>query len=196
MAASSFIALAEEGGLLRKAQSPDFTPSPSHAPATTQENYDRAMARLRDSTTPYARWRSLGDAAIASALAGHHAEAETLATELQQQAPNHHDDWNYGNAIHDSHLALGLTSLQQGNTAKASQHLLEAGRTPGSPQLNSFGPNMLLADALLHASQQEIVCEYLQLCRNFWKMGHPQLTYWTQRIKLGQHPDFRPNLRH
>jgi len=38
--------------------------------------------------------------------------------------------------------------LKEGKVEDAKHYLLEAGKTPGSPQLNSFGPDMSLAEEL------------------------------------------------
>ena len=69
-----------------------------------------------------------------------------------------------------------------------------AGKTPGSPQLNSFGPNMMLAEALLEAGRKETVIEYLKLCGKFWKRG--QVDKWIEVIKEGGIPKFGANLRY
>jgi hypothetical protein len=72
--------------------------------------------------------------------------------------------------------------------------LIAAGKTPGSPQLNSFGPNMALAKDLLEKSETEIVFEYFELCSKFWKDRRGQLEQWTKEIKNGHVPDFGANL--
>ena len=69
-----------------------------------------------------------------------------------------------------------------------------AGRTPGSPQLNSFGPNMLLAKELLEKGEREKVLVYFALCAKFWQSGSVQLKLWSTQVKLGSDPDFGANL--
>jgi len=78
------------------------------------------------------------------------------------------EDWNYGNILHDANQILGLAALQEGRLDDAKQHLAAAGSTPGSPQLNSFGPKMALAQALLEQNESECVIEYLNLVARFW----------------------------
>lgn len=81
--------------------------------------------------------------------------------------------WNYGNEIHVGNQILGLAALQEGDTEAAKAHLLVAGQTPGSPQLNSFGPTMTLAQALLSRGERDAVLEYLDAVACFWATATP-----------------------
>ncbi len=76
--------------------------------------------------------------------------------------------WQYGNIIHEANQILGLAALQEGRVREAGRFLLAAGKTPGSPQLDSFGPNMVLAQALLARGERRVVLEYLELVARFW----------------------------
>lgn len=49
----------------------------------------------------------------------------------------------------------------------ASQYLIEASHTRGSPQLDSFGPRFELAEQLLQLGQRDIVIAYVQNCANW-----------------------------
>jgi len=102
--------------------------------------------------------------------------------------------WNDGNALHDGHMVRGLVALRNGSVQQAARDLIEAGKTSGSPQLNSFGPNMTLANELLEKGERDAVLEYLTLCRNFWKMGSSKLDAWIGIIRAGGRPDFGANL--
>jgi hypothetical protein len=84
--------------------------------------------------------------------------------------------------------------LRTGDTEGAKKFLLEAGRTPGSPQLDSFGPNMTLAKELLGKGERSAVLEYFGLCGKFWKMGGDKLREWGALVKDGLVPDFGANL--
>lgn len=117
-----------------------------------------------------------------------------LARELLTIAERYSSDWDYGNAIHHGHLILGRIALRHGDRAAAAQELFAAGRTPGSPQLNSFGPNMVLAKALLAAGERDVVLQYFDLCSKFWTVDRNPLTTWTEQVKAGQVPDFGANL--
>jgi hypothetical protein len=72
--------------------------------------------------------------------------------------------------------------------------LRASGATTGSPTLDSFGPNMLLARDLLEAGEDEAVLAYFEQCRVFWKMGGDKLDRWSQDVKDGLLPDFGANL--
>jgi hypothetical protein len=113
----------------------------------------------------------------------------------QMLAAGSSTDWDYGNEIHDGNLVRGLIALRSGNIPGAAHDLIEAGKTPGSPQLNSFGPDMTLAKGLLEAGEKDAVLEYLSLCKKFWKMGEARIDSWTQTIRAGGTPDFTMNLR-
>ena len=60
--------------------------------------------------------------------------------------------------------------------------------------MNSFGPNMTLAKALLEAGQHEVALQYFGLCRVFWKMDRGQLDQWIDEVNRGLCPNFGVNL--
>jgi TonB family protein len=140
------------------------------------------------------RFYRLDNLAKAAARAGDWEKAQSYAAELLKLAPEYRDDWNYGNAIHDGNMVLGLVEFHRGKTGSAEQYLLEAGKTPGSPQLNSFGPNMALAKELIDAGEGAAVLPYFDLCRAFWKMGAQRLDDWSAMVRDGGKPYFGANL--
>jgi len=137
------------------------------------------------------RWFPPRDAAACQGFAdaawraGDLPKAKRYATEMLATA--HAGD---GNAIHDGHQILGLVALREGRIEDASGHLLASGRTPGSPQLGSFGPDMTLASELLAKGRREVVIEYLDLCEKFWKMSEGRIAEWKTAIRSGRVPDF------
>lgn len=141
-----------------------------------------------------ARFYDLSDLAKVAFASGKMDEAREYAEELLTLAPQHKGDWNYGNAIHHGNLILGRIALRDGRIDDAKNLLLEAGKSPGSPQMNSFGPNMSLAKDLLEKGEQEVVLEYFELCRKFWNMGHDNLDGWAKDVKSGNTPKFGANL--
>lgn len=121
-------------------------------------------------------------------------KAEAYANEVLRLAPQYARSWNYGNAIHDGNSVLGRIRLRQGKIAEAKNYLLMAGETPGSPQLNSSGPNMSLAKELLEKGERDVVLQYFELCGKFWKSGAKKLQDWREVVKGNRTPDFGANL--
>ncbi len=159
-----------------------------------QQRLQQAQSNLADAESDYERWVALGDMSLWSVDAGAIEEARSYAAELLELSNKCKNDWNYGNAIHKANLTLGRIELRNKNIEEAKSYLLKAGKTPGSPQLDSFGPNMLLAMQLLRAGELEVVLEYFELCREFWELEAGQLDKWAQTIRNGEIPNFGPNL--
>lgn len=133
----------------------------------------------------------LVDLAKTAFAAGLNDDAKAFATKLLE------DDaagWNRGNRIHHGNLILGRIALSDGNVDEAKSRLLLAGKTPGSPQLNSFGPNMQLAKELLERKETEVVLEYFELCKKFWASPLRKLEQWTDDVKSKRTPQFGANL--
>lgn len=168
--------------------------------AASWEQYERSRNSLKQLVDNAAggdeRFYQLGDAAKASFAEGRIVEARSEAAELLKLAALYPQNWNYGNAIQDGNLVLGQIALREGRLDEAKERLLDAGKTPGSPQLNSFGPNMSLARDLLEKGERETVLEYFELCRKFWKMDFGKLDQWREEVKAGRIPDFGPNLKY
>jgi hypothetical protein len=171
----------------------NLDPPPRHA---NKQAYREAISELKAARDPYKRWCALGDAAKESLAYGQDAEAKAYANELRTLAPSHAIDSNYGNAIQDYHIVLGVLALKAGDRTTAEQHLLEAGRSPGSPQMDTFGPNMTLAKALLEQGRKKTVLRYFELCRKFWKMDDGRLDRWRDAVRTGRIPDFGANLHY
>lgn len=142
------------------------------------------------------RFYALNQAAMNALKDGNVAKATTLANELAQLALKYPNDWNYGNAIQDANQVLGRIALANGDVAEASRRLLASADSKGSPQMNSFGPNMQLAKDLLEKGEPEVVIEYFNRCSSFWKMGRKELASWTSSVRSGKIPDFGANLNY
>jgi thiol-disulfide isomerase/thioredoxin len=141
------------------------------------------------SHTPDSQAFVIGHLADAHDQAGRIADAAHDAAEMLQLAEKV-GKWNYGNLIHEGHTLLGRIDVKRGNLASAREHLLAAGRTPGSPQLNSFGPKWTLARELLSQGETDVVLQYVSLCRAFWKSGSNRLDEFAATIRAGATPDF------
>ena len=121
-------------------------------------------------------------------------KAEKLAEELLYLSSVEPKDWNYGNAIHFGNMVLGQVALRKGEIEKAETYLLKSGKTPGSPQLDTFGPNMSLAKELLEIERPDAVLEYFKLCSEFWEMSDDKLEVWAILAQNGKIPEFGANL--
>jgi hypothetical protein len=163
------------------------------APATPQEQL-AALEKQTAGLTGKALFYELPDLAKRAFSAGAIDKAEAYSKQLLQMAAQYPKDWNYGNAIYYGNFVLGRIAVQRGNLVQAGQYLLAAGGTPGSPQLNSFGPNMTLAQELLAKGQSDVVLQYFALCKNFWKMERGKLDEWSAAVRNGGVPDLTSNL--
>ena len=170
----------------RQARSPHGENDPAEA-ARALTAFERAHelsgASQRGSLLPY-----MGMAAF---VAGDMDKARVHAESMLEAIP---EDWNKGNRIHFGNLVLGRVALSEGNPAEAGSRLIAAGQTPGSPQLDSFGPDMALAKKLFERGETRTVVRYLELCGSFWEMDRGRLKEWIVLIEAGRTPDFT-NLR-
>jgi len=134
--------------------------------------------------------QSLAKVALA---AGKPQKAKEYAEKMLSQ---NNPGWNYGNNIHYGNIILGRIALASDDIEQAKKRLIEAGKTTGSPQLNSFGPSMALANELLQKGEEDVVLEYFELCSKFWKRARniQKLNKWSAEVKEGKIPDFGPNL--
>lgn len=157
---------------------------------------DRApeeLAKLDSAVDQSSVFYALPRATMAAFRLNDFARSESLALQLLSLAVRYRTDWNYGNAIHFAHTALGLLALRDGDVVLAGEELAASGATPGSPQLDSFGPSMQLAKALLRADQFEPVIAYFAQCRVFWKLGAIWLDVWEEKVRRHQMPNFHMN---
>ena len=164
-------------------------------PATAADRF-AALEPAASAKDGRERFYALVDLAKVAFEAGNLDKATAYAQELLQMAPQFPKDWNYGNAIYYGHFVLGRVALREGNTKEAASQLVAAGTTPGSPQLNSFGPNVTLAQDLLAQGQAQPVLEYLAECKSFWKLNRGKLDEWIGTIRAGGTPDFGANLNY
>jgi hypothetical protein len=132
--------------------------------------------------------------AAAALEAGEPQAASSYAQQMLAagMGPPRPQDWDAGNLIHHGHITLGRLALLAGGTDRAAQHLLAAGSTWGSPQLDSFGPDLHLANQLLAHGQTETVEAYLRRCQQFWKLGGDKLQRWITDIHAGRRPTLNP----
>lgn len=166
----------------------------SFSPESTQDRLDRAEGELSAAGSDVDRFYALNDAAKSSIELGKTEDASKYAEELLDLVTKFEDNWNYGNAVHDGNMVLGRVAVKEGRIDDAKEFLIKAGETPGSPQLDSFGPNMSLAKDLIEEGETKVVLEYFELCRKFWDMGSGDLDRWSKKVEAGKVPDFGANL--
>ena len=170
---------------------------PAFSPQNISRRNDQPVVKdVQQAKNEEERFYTLGAAAKRSFAAGKIAEARDGAQRLMALLPHYQSNWNYGNAIQDANLVLGRIAVREGKIEAAKGYLLAAGESPGSPQMNSFGPNMSLAHDLLEKGERDTVLEYFQLCGGFWRGQQNKLDQWTQEVRAGKIPDFGANLRY
>jgi hypothetical protein len=92
---------------------------------------------------------------------------------LQEAASTSPDNWNHGNLLHHAHVLRGKVFFAQGDVSASAVELLAAGGVSGSPQLDSFGPDLSLAWSLLNSDQDQAVVAYLKGIARFWSPRDP-----------------------
>jgi hypothetical protein len=159
-------------------------------PALDENRKKGLQAHLRalEGTSGEERFYQLDKVAIAAFKAGDLGNARTHADELLTMAQEFPKNWHYGNAIYTANSVLGQIALANDNLADARTFLLAAGDTPGSPQLNSFGPDLTLASALLAKGETKTVLAFFDKVSRFWKSGTDRIEAWKKRIEKGETP--------
>src|SRR5215469_10789356 len=161
-------------------------------PLTTSEAYSQ-VKRDMSVLTGSSRYFMLTDAAKLALEALQWDDGRSYAQELLSSSTDPKNR-NYGNAIFFANMVFGEVALHQGSVDAAKAYLLAAGKTPGSPQLNFFGPNMSLAKDLFEAGERQAVLTFFDECRAFWKMDRGKLKQWADQVNSSRLPDFGANL--
>jgi len=179
-------ALNQANGLLTKALAPD--------PTNTRLRESRESVRLY-----------LG---VFSLEAGEALENVRALAQSQLDGAKITKHWNYGNIRYRANELLGRVALGEGKREDARCYLRPAGRTPGSPQLNSFGPQLTLARELLEHGERadcDAVVAFLDAVSRFWAnldrasecrkpdvlKEQQQIETWKKEIRTGKIPTDR-----
>ncbi len=166
----------------------------ANMPATTRGSFNQAIVEPNNAPADKQKFYALGDAAKECLAIGRIKRARQYAKNLLKLAPRFRGNWNYGNAIQNGNLVLGRIAVREGHIKEADRYLLAAAKSPGSPQMDSFGPNMSLAKDLLEKGQRNTVLQYFALCHKFWKMDSGKLDRWAAEVRAGDIPHFGANL--
>ncbi len=150
----------------------------------------KALADLEAARSEEDQFYALPGAAFAAYHLERWDDAKTYAERALLLADSFTGNWNFANAVYTAHTIAGLLALRHGDRATAVDALHASGTTPGSPQLNSFGPTMQLAIALLEVGELDAVMSYLTQCGTFWKLGSTSLAIWQRKIAAGEMPNF------
>lgn len=156
--------------------------------------YTRAytkLVRAAELTSATTRHRLDVDLAEAALRAGHLDKAKAHANNALARIGTTLDWWERGDLIYNANAILGRIALQAGDVTAAKNHLLEAAQTPGSPVLNSFGPDLTLANELLAKGERDVVIKFLDLIEDFWDGEEEQLAVWRAQIRRGETPTLR-----
>jgi tetratricopeptide (TPR) repeat protein len=155
-----------------------------------RRDYEESRIKVTAADSEIKRFHALTNLTRAAYRTGELEAARTSAEEVLKSADNYRNNWNYGNAVHKANTTLGLLAVADGAIDLAKRHLDAAGKTPGSPQLNSFGPSMALAGALHEEDEDEAVLAYLEQCAIFWDSDRGRLAEWAGEIRAGETPGF------
>jgi beta-lactamase regulating signal transducer with metallopeptidase domain/tetratricopeptide (TPR) repeat protein len=145
---------------------------------------------------PRGDYTHLGDLAMMSLAAGDLEKARSYASDILKGASANTANSYYVLNIHHANMVLGRIAVREGKLDDAKKYLLDAGKIPGYPSLNTFGPNMALAKDLLEKGDQATVLAYFQECGVFWTMsgGPDKLKQWSAEVSDGKIPNFGANL--
>lgn len=152
------------------------------AKGRTPADYLR-LAEARVSAQPASRTMTLPYLAILAAQAGAWDKARNYAQDALAAGPSPAYD-----TVHLANNVLGLVALHDNDVPSAEMYLLPAGRSKGLARMKRWGPTLALAKALLDKGRNDVVAEYLQLCRGFIT-DNPKLELWIATLKGGHAPD-------
>ncbi len=159
--------------------------------ANAYQNFERAYRLQRNDQEKRMLMSQLATSALE---AGEIETAQLWALEALKDATTATSDWSVANSVHHAHIILGRIALRSGDLAEAGKHLIQASQSQGSPQLDSFGPNMMLAKELLEKGERDAVIQYFKKCASFWKNDRGQLVQWAAIVREGGIPSFGGNL--
>jgi tetratricopeptide (TPR) repeat protein len=90
--------------------------------------------------------------------------ARTCAQEALQLAPKFRNDPDYGTAIYNANMVLGLLAMRAGNRKAAVQFMLDASKAPGTEELaySMTDFSLKLPEWLFRDGERDSVAEFLE----------------------------------
>lgn len=170
---------------------------PIQMPIDGEAEYEKRMLKLKAAASELDRFYALGDAALWSVDVGKLDDAERYANELLVLNTKTGRDWNIGNAIHKAHSTLGRVAIKRGDVTEGERQLGLAASSKGSPQMDTFGPNMSLPRDLLatrKASAKAAVLAYFDYLPTFWTMDNGAIRVWRSDVENDRTPNFGAHL--
>ncbi len=139
---------------------------------------------LKSQPKPLEAFHFLGDLVLRSTDEKRWEKTELYSKEYLLMSELFKDNWNFGNAIYYGNLGLSQVAFNKKMDSKSAvKYLLAASKTPGSPQLDSFGPFIEPAtrSLLLDLAKSDQVEK--------WNLA--ALEHFEQQIRKNETPDFK-----
>lgn len=160
--------------------------------ATRRKWAKKALASLEEAfrlaKEPGTRFSVLVPMAYAALNAGELKKAKRYSRQALRLSPEFKTNWSYGSILNQAHSILGRVALKAGHIRVAKKELLESANTPGSPELNYYGPSFELVTDLARRGEWDAVAQYLKSIKRFWNKA--VLEKWAGDIAARRVPNF------
>ena len=153
------------------------------------ERYKKTLSEFLELEDEADRYFKMPRAGVAAYMLGSYDKARDLAEEMKALPSEYARSWNDGNLIYYSNWISGMLELDAGFVQASKHYLVLSGECGGSPQLNSFGPNMRLAKRLLNEGEADVFLAFLDSIEIFWKSGGNWITVWRSQIANNRMPN-------
>ncbi len=181
------------------------------------EKWEVYYLSLKNKPKPLEAFYFLDDLVLRSIDEKRWDKTEVYSNEYLRMAESFKSDWNYGNAIFHGNLGISHVAFNKKLDSKsADNYLLAASKTPGSPQLVSFGPFnepsiRSFLQELAKKGHKDTLLEFAENCKKFVtrvynkestqeqransdeveKWNFAALEHFEQQIRENETPDFK-----
>ena len=153
-----------------------------------------ALKELYENSEGYDKFSVLPMVCKSAIMVDNVEDEKKCANILLNISKDYSECWNYGDAIHDGNMILGMVALKEKNISDAKMYLLRSAKTLPSPQLKIIGPSLMLADALIEQNEFDTVIEYFIMIKDMWEKDDGQLDSWISTLEKGAHPYLKQHL--